>query len=176
MKLYDGRETAAGSDAPGEASEPDRHRVGIAEYAVSTTGATLTTSGLGSCVGVALYDERAGVAGLVHVMLPSATGPGEEPAKFADTGTMLLVDELERAGASRRRLVAKMAGGSDMLDFSTGASIGDRNVQQVRRTLADCDVPIVGEDVGGEYGRSLRLDGDTGTLVIRRANRVETTL
>lgn len=172
MKVYD-----AGIPN-GRGREPERLRVGIAEYEVATDGAVLTTSGLGSCVGVALYDDAAEAAGLAHVMLPAAPERTDaKPAKFADAGTTLLVDELERAGASRERLVAKLAGGSDMLDFSNGdAGIGERNVREVRRTLADHGVALVAEDVGGSYGRSLRLESATGALVVRSAHRENTTL
>jgi chemotaxis protein CheD len=166
MKVYD--ETG---DRTGEGGE-QRRQVGIAEYEVTEDGADLTTSGLGSCLGVAMYDAEAGVAGLVHVMLPSADEAEDtNPAKFADTGIRLLVEELERAGASRDRLVAKVAGGSDMLDFSShGSGIGIRNVDVVERTLDELAVPIVAEDVGGDHGRSIRLDGETGELLVKTAN------
>ena len=145
---------------------------------MTADGATLTTSGLGSCVGVALYAEASGAAGLVHVMLPVAAEMDDgKPAKFADTGTELLIDELEAVGARRTNIEAKIAGGSDMLDFSDGgSSIGDRNVDQVKETLAENDVPLVGEDVGGDHGRSLRLESTTGNLIIKSANREDHTL
>jgi chemotaxis protein CheD len=167
MKVYDGSRTdeTAGTD-------PERVKVGIAEYEVTTDGAHLTTSGLGSCIGVGLVDVASGVAGLVHVMLPSAEEVDDDnPAKFADSGTELLVAEMERNGADASGLRAKIAGGSDMLDFSeSGASIGARNADQVRETLADHGIPIVGEDVGGDHGRSLRLEAATGDLVVKSAN------
>lgn len=172
MKVYDGSQTDDND------SGPDRVKVGIAEYEVTADSAALTTSGLGSCVGVALYDSRAGVAGLVHVMLPTADEMKDgAPAKFADTGTQLLIDEMEAIGADSHRIEAKIAGGSDMLDFSdSGPGIGDRNTQQVRDTLAENDVPLVEEDVGGDHGRSLRLDASTGDLVVKSANRENRTL
>lgn len=173
MKVYDGSGSGDTQD-----SQPERLKVGIAEYEVTADGATLTTSGLGSCVGVGLYSPVSGVAGLVHVMLPAADEMNDgKPAKFADTGTELLVEELESVGAERRNIEAKIAGGSDMLDFSEGGSgIGDRNVEQVKQTLADHDIPITGEDVGGDHGRSLRLKATTGNLIVRSANRDDQTL
>lgn len=170
MKVYDGSETGQPDDG-----EPDRIKVGIAEYEVTTDGAHLTTSGLGSCIGVALIDPVAEVAGLVHVMLPKAEEMEDgNAAKFADTGTELLVEEMERAGADRNGIEAKIAGGSDMLDFSeSGSSIGVRNAEQVRATLEEYDIPIVGEDVGGDHGRSLRLETSSGNLVIKSANETD---
>lgn len=170
MKVYDGSQSEGSADA-----DPERVKVGIAEYEVTTNGADLTTSGLGSCIGVALYDDRADIAGLVHVMLPAADEMKEgKPAKFADSGTELLLEELEAAGARRANIKAKLAGGSDMLDFSDGgSSIGDRNVEKVRETLDAHDIPVIDEDVGGDHGRSLRLESRTGHLVVKSANRDE---
>ncbi|MFC7132892.1 MULTISPECIES: chemotaxis protein CheD [Salinibaculum] len=174
MKVYDG----STQSEQAEEAEPERVKVGIAEYDVTTDGAVLTTSGLGSCIGVALHDPETGVSGLVHVMLPSADEMDDgNAAKFADTGTELLVEELEAAGASTRRIEAKIAGGSDMLDFSeSGTGIGVRNAEQVRETLSEYGIPIVGEDVGGDHGRSLRLESRTGDLVVKSANQEDSRL
>ena len=168
MKVYDGSQ-AEGATEP----EPEQRKVGIAEYEVATDGAVLTTSGLGSCVGVALHDPHSGVAGLVHVMMPSADEvDGGDPAKFADTGTELIVEEVTAAGADPDQLVAKLAGGSDMLDFSeSGGGIGERNAAVVRETLQALEVPITAEDIGGDHGRSLRLESRTGDLVVKSAKQ-----
>jgi chemotaxis protein CheD len=167
MKVYDG------SSGTSTESRQERLKVGIAEYEVTTSGANLTTSGLGSCLGIAMYDETAGVAGLVHIMLPSADEVDDtNEAKFADTGIELLVSEMERAGASTRHIEAKVAGGSDMLDFSqNGSGIGVRNVEQVEETLDSLNIPIVSQDVGGDHGRSLKLDGNSGDLTVKSANK-----
>lgn len=171
MKVYGGQ-----SDTDVQ-STPDRIKVGIAEYEVTTDGAVLTTSGLGSCIGVAIHDAVAPVSGLVHVMLPSADGMEGNPAKFADTGIQTLVEALEAEGGDTANMIAKIAGGSDMLDFSeTGSGIGERNAQTVRSTLDEYGIPIVGEDVGGDHGRSLRLEGLSGDLVVKSANEDTRTL
>ncbi|WP_136687649.1 chemotaxis protein CheD [Halorhabdus amylolytica] len=168
MKVYDGSKAA-------ESEPTERIKVGIAEYDVSTNGAVLTTSGLGSCIGVAIYDRAVGASGLVHVMLPTAEDvDGGNPAKFADTGVETLVSALEDEGADSSNMIAKIAGGSDMLDFSkNGSGIGARNLTVVRETLDALDIPIVEADVGGDHGRSLRLEGETGDLIVKSANREE---
>ncbi|WP_226022092.1 chemotaxis protein CheD [Halomicrobium salinisoli] len=172
MKVYDG---SSADESAGPA--PDRRKVGIAEYEVATGNTVLTTSGLGSCVGVGLYDPTAGVAGLVHVMLPAAEEGEGARAKFADTGVAVLLDAMADAGADSDDLEAKIAGGSDMLDLSgDGSSIGTRNVDAVREALDEHGVPIVAEDVGGRHGRSLRLEGPTGDLVVKSADQDATTL
>jgi chemotaxis protein CheD len=168
MKVYDGTRAE-----PAPEPEPERRKVGIAEYEVATDGAALTTSGLGSCIGVALFDATTGIAGLVHVMLPAADEVADDnAAKVADAGTELLVEEMLEAGADRAGLEAKIAGGSDMLDFSEeGGGIGQRNARVVRETLDAYDIPVVAEDVGGDHGRSLRLEAESGDLVVKCANR-----
>jgi len=173
MKVYDGSQSETASQ-----NAPERIKVGIAEYKVTTDAALLTTSGLGSCIGIAIYDELSGAAGLVHVMLPSAADiDGGNRAKFADTGVEALVEALESEGASTDTMRAKIAGGSDMLDFSeSGSSIGSRNAKQVRRTLEEYDIPIIGEDLGGDHGRSIKLETETGDLIVKSANTESLTL
>ncbi|QSG10053.1 chemotaxis protein CheD [Halapricum desulfuricans] len=170
MKVYDGQAESE--------SKPEQIKIGIAEYDVTRNGAVLTTSGLGSCIGVALHDETVPVSGLVHVMLPSADeAENGNPAKFADTGVETLIEELEDAGGDRSNMVAKIAGGSDMLDFSeSGSGIGQRNAEQVQETLEEHGIPVVGADIGGDHGRSIKLKGSTGQLVVKSANKGSTEL
>lgn len=152
-------------------------RVGVAEYAVVDDGSDITTSGLGSCLGVALVDSTAGVAGLAHVMLPTdQVGRDGGPAKFADTGIRALFGAMERAGASADRTVARLAGASQMFDFSGSPPVGERNVAAAHEALDSLGIPIVGEDVGGGSGRSLRLLGASGELLVRTADGDEYTV
>lgn len=148
--------------------EANREVVGIAEYAISTDDTVLATNGLGSCIALALVDSEAGVAGLAHLMLPSTAVGRGEPSKFADAGTELLVEELVARGASADSMEAKLAGGSDVVDV-LAPGVGPHNAAAVRETLAAMDVPVVGEDVGGDHGRSVRLDPATGDLVVESA-------
>lgn len=143
--------------------------IGIAEYQVTTTGAELSTHGLGSCVGVSLFDQRAGVAGLIHIKRPSQElNTHHAAAAFADSGIELLVEEMVVEGAVQRRLEAKMAGGSDICSFTRSEqSIGDRNVAQATATLDQLNIEIVEQDTGGDSARSLYFDGETGILRIK---------
>jgi chemotaxis protein CheD len=153
--------------------------IGIAEYAVTPNGAELSTFGLGSCVAVALYDPDSGVSGLAHVMLPRKGGADDSDAigKFADTAVKAMLAEMAEYGADRDNVRAKVVGGSEMFDFSGIAEgVGRRNVEAVERELDSHDVPIEAEDVGGDHGRSVRFDGDTGTLVLKTAEDGETEL
>lgn len=163
MKIY-GRETDP-------RDQPETVKVGIADYAVAQSGVTFTTSGLGSCVGVALYDRRARVGGLAHVMLPASRGAeGENEAKYADTAIAAMLAEMNEQGARCVSISAKLAGGSSVLDFeSLNGDIGTRNVEAVEAALADRGVAIAAADVGGDHGRSLRFESATATLLVRSA-------
>ncbi|WP_368409399.1 chemotaxis protein CheD [Halorussus gelatinilyticus] len=152
---------------------PDRVRVGVADLAVATGETRVTTSGLGSCVGVAVADPESGVAGLAHVMLPDATGDDRgKPAKSVEAGVERLLAELEAAGGDPERAEAKLAGGSKMFDFSgVSEGVGERNVERTRTALGERDVPIVAEDVGGDYGRSVELIPETWTLTVTSTHK-----
>lgn len=149
-------------------------RVGVAEYAVVADDTVVTTSGLGSCLGVALHDRSAGVSGLVHAMLPCAKdGRGGDPAKFVDTGVRTTFAAMERSGARVDTTRAKLAGASRMFEFSNTPPIGARNVEAAHAVIGRLGITIEGEDVGGDGGRSLRLDGVTGELHVRTAGADE---
>lgn len=152
--------------------DADRVRVGVAELGVASGPTRLTTSGLGSCVGVAVGDPTAGVAGLAHAMLPESTGDDpRKPAKSVDSAVERLLAAVEAEGADPDGVEAKIAGGSRMFDFSgVGEGVGERNVERTREALADRDVPVVAEDVGGDYGRSLALVPETWTLTVTSAH------
>ncbi|MED3660422.1 chemotaxis protein CheD [Ureibacillus sp. FSL K6-8385] len=152
-------------------------KVGIAQMGVAKPPDTIRTSGLGSCVGVVLYDETKKVAGLVHIMLPdSSLSRSETPniAKFADTGIKGLEEMLLKEGAQKCRLKAKIAGGAQMFQFSSSKEImriGQRNVEAVKRVLKELGIPIIAEDTGGSSGRTIEFNPATGKLMIRTVNQ-----
>ncbi len=142
----------------------------------------IRTSGLGSCVGVVLYDEISHTAGMVHVMLPDsclAKADIINRAKFADTGIQALIHELERRGIRPGRLKAKIAGGAQMFHFKSGSDlmkIGPRNVAAVKEQLQMAHIPILSEDTGGNSGRTIEFDPITFLLHIRTVNKGEQTI
>ncbi|MFB6296482.1 MAG: chemotaxis protein CheD [Halobacteriales archaeon] len=161
-----------------DAVETRRRRLGIAEHEVATEPAVLTTSGLGSCVGIALYDGG-GRGGLAHCMLPSAADADDadaKPAKYVDTAIETLRAELVEAGASPGDLRAKIAGGSDMLGLSGGPTVGERNAAAAREELDARGIPVVATETGGGQGRSLAFETATGRLSIAAADGSETDL
>ena len=153
--------------------------VGMADLNVCESPEALKTIGLGSCVGIVLYDSISKVAGLAHIMLPDSTSitNNENVAKFADTGTETLINLLEsKYKVNKRRLKAKIAGGAQMFNFGNkneALKIGDRNIEATRQTLALHNIPIVSEDVGKNYGRTITFYPDTSELAIKSYGRPE---
>ena len=167
----------------------DRIKVGVAEYAAAKGEATIMTSGLGSCVGIALVDTGTGVTGLAHAMLPAADeragtagadeagtaatdgGDGLSRGKYVDTAVPALLDAMAERGADRSRVEARLAGGSAMFDFSSaGGGVGERNVAAAEAILDEYGIPVIATDVGGDHGRSLALESPSGSLSVQRAH------
>lgn len=152
-------------------------QVGIADMNIVRAPHLIRTSGLGSCVGVVLYDLDLALAGLAHVMLPSSTlarNKNFHPAKCADTAIPALYQLLLQHGARTYYLKAKLAGGAQM--FKTMLQndlmrIGPRNVEAVKHELLKLKIPIVAEDVGGSSGRTIEFNPLTGILSIRTVNK-----
>lgn len=147
-------------------------RVGMADYKVVKAPDQLITTGLGSCVGIALYDPRTKVAGLAHIMLPDSTRglPSSNVGKFADTAIPAVLIEMESLGAERYRIQAKIAGGAQMFQFADNNDhnrIGERNVEAVVEILNNLRIPILAQDTGGRRGRTISFDPNTGRLLVR---------
>lgn len=147
-------------------------QVGIADYKIARNPCRLITLGLGSCVGVSLYDPVTKVGGLLHVMLPDSTqfNNVSKPAKFADLGIPLLIKEMRAMGVNTCRLQAKLVGGAQMfsgLDEKLTLNIGQRNTEKSREILKSLGIPILAEEVGGNRGRTMILDTQTGDVLIR---------
>lgn len=153
-------------------------KVGVAESAVSATGQTLRTSGVGSCLAIALCDVEREIAGLGHPMLPRfADHASPKREKFVDTTIDDLLDDLVDAGARPGAVDAVLVGGAQMFDFSfsdgdpeSTGSVGPRNVETAEEHLRDRGVDLRGERTGGSVGRSVKLDGGTGALTVRTAS------
>lgn len=143
--------------------------VKMADHAVGDENTVLATLGLGSCIGIALYDKFSKVGGLVHIMLPENPG-GKKNVKYADTGIPFLIEELNNLGAKKRRLTAKIVGGAGMFKSESGDSvmqIGKRNIKAVKNTLTDLGIEIIGSDVGKDYGRSMYFYLDDGRVEVK---------
>lgn len=135
----------------------------------STPSEELVALGLGSCIGLALVDRTAGVAGLAHIVLPESHETVDQPGKFADTAVPELIVQLRRAGAVERRIEAAMVGGARMFEMSGGLDIGARNAEAVEAALAHARVPLRAAQTGGSQGRTIKINVGEGLVSVRIA-------
>jgi len=150
----------------------DEIRVGIADLNVTSSPNKLITVGLGSCIGITIYDKLKKNGGLLHIMLPDSTQFSNitNPLKFADLGVPILLKQILDMGSLKRDIVAKIAGGASMFNFSDKSmimDIGNRNAIAVKKVLEELNIPLLGEDTGGNKGRTVILETENGSVQIR---------
>jgi len=152
-------------------------KVAMADLNVAGPNGILRTTGLGSCVGLTLYDPVAKIGGLAHVMLPSSSIAREGQlnlAKYADTALPVLLNKMMDMGAVQARMVAKMAGGAQMFSFAGAGDtmrIGPRNVESCKEGLQQMGIALIAEDTGENYGRTVELDCFTGKFTVRSVQK-----
>jgi chemotaxis protein CheD len=128
-------------------------QVGMADLKVAKAPDKLMTAGLGSCIGICLLDKNKKIGSLTHIMLPSSAQAKntQNRAKFADTGLEMVLEEMQKSGASVSSLVAKIAGGAQMFKFSGESDIlkiGERNALAVEEHLDKYRIRILARDTG----------------------------
>src|SRR5699024_4014713 len=157
-------------------------RVGISDLNTVSSPQMIRTSGLGSCVGVVIYDLNMKVGGMSHIMLPDSLATQQQHIneyKYADTALPILVNKIIRIGGRRAMLEAKIAGGAQMFNMSSNLDImriGPRNVEAVQTTIKQLNIPIISSDVGGNFGRTIDFDPETGKLMIKSVNQPDKTI
>ncbi len=149
--------------------------VGIADMKVLKGSGEIITYALGSCIGIAFYDQAVKCGALLHIMLPVNLENGNtSPLKYADSGIKATLDAMVRNGAARSRIKAKIAGGAQMFALSASmGNIGKRNIQSVKLRLQQEHIPLLKEDVGGEIARTMVLNVATGDVFIRSFGKPE---
>ncbi len=138
-------------------------------FVSSSPGDELVAIGLGSCIGLAMLDRSARVAGLAHVVLPesgTATGPA---GKFADLAVPALLDLVRRAGARRERIETALVGGARMFAMGGGLDIGARNEAAVREALRAHNLTVRVAETGGNSGRTVRVYVSDGIINVHQA-------
>ena len=155
--------------------------VKVAHHATGGTGDVLVTLGLGSCVAILLHDRQAKVGGLAHVLLPepALARDRDNYAKFATTAVPMMVKELAALGARAPRLEARLVGGASM--FTTlmvpgSLNMGERNIRAARAALREAGIPVLGEAVGGDFGRSVRFTVADGRALVTSVGRTDVVL
>ncbi len=153
--------------------------VGISDLNIAQKGDLLVTYALGSCVGICLYDPVTKTAGLSHIMLPTIadfSSSNTVREKYADTASEILLQKMLNMGAQKLRIRAKIAGGAQMFSNISNmslAGIGERNVIAVKQELLRLRIPIVAEDTGRDYGRTVFFDADEGIMKVKSVNKGE---
>lgn len=147
-------------------------KIGIAEWAVARAPDKIITLGLGSCVGLTLFDPILKIGGMVHIMLPDSTQfqTADNKAKYADTAVQLLLDQITKCGSEPKKLQAKLAGGAQMFNFKGRTNIlqiGARNSAMVKSILSDLHIKILSERIGGSIGRTMIFDLGSGDVIIK---------
>lgn len=156
-------------------------KVGMADLKVCKSPDSITTLGLGSCIGVAIVDPETKVGGLAHVMLPDSTAIKNNTniAKFADTGIAELVRLMVAEGANKSRMVAKIAGGAQMFAATTKNDlmrVGERNAEASKKKLKELGIRVLAEDTGANYGRTVEFYPETGDFLIKAVGKPPRTI
>ena len=149
--------------------------VGMGDGVVARQPHTVSCLGLGSCVAVVLYDTRQRIGGMAHIMLPVAKGINKLPSPYhcSDTAIDSLLEELSNRGSRRQDIVAKIAGGARMFACDNGSQpgIGQQNIASIKSILAMKGIPLVGKDIGGNYGRSIQFHLDSGKVIVKAVGK-----
>lgn len=151
-------------------------KIGIGELDIAVPPDKIITIGLGSCIGIAIYDSINKIVGLSHIMLPDSTGFTNQSnlMKFADLAIPVLVEKMIQKGAQKRNMKSKIAGGACMFNFPDKPSsldIGKRNTLAVKDILSNLNIPIISEDTGGSSGRTMIIESETCKVFIKTVGK-----
>lgn len=140
----------------------------------------LITYSLGSCIAVIIYDPKAKVGGMLHYMLPESSLDLEKaklnPTMFADTGIAMLFRQSYQYGAKKENIIVKAVGGAQILDQNGIFNIGKRNYLAMRKIFWRNNVLVAAEHVGGMVNRTVRLEMQTGRVILKVAGDGEVEL
>lgn len=149
--------------------------IGISDLNIASPPDILATYALGSCIGICLLDKTKNIGGLAHIMLPSSkesSKASDNPRRYADTGILELVNMLKRKGVMPTNLTAKIAGGAQMFQTNSAAfNVGARNVVAVKKVLEMLRIPIIAEDTGADYGRTVFFNVATGVMQVKSVTK-----
>ena len=139
-------------------------RVGMADYKLCRPPDRISTLGLGSCMGVVIYNDQTRWCGLAHIMMPDSKkiSQNENRMKFVDTCLADMYQELLQHGRGNGgHYYAKIAGGARMFSHHSQnelLNIGENNLKAVCDFLEEHHIPIQAEDVGRDFGRTIVFD------------------
>lgn len=147
--------------------------VQIADLQISNQpSAVIVTRGLGSCLGITFYDPVKKFGAMAHAMLPDSTKARitANPHRFVNSCITEMVQEFEKRGCPRNRIVAKMFGGAHMFSFINTDSVlnvGQKNIDMALSLLKELGIKISGQETGGTFGRTIEFRIDTGIVLVK---------
>ena len=145
-----------------------RVHVGQGEHFITSDPNVVLSTILGSCVAMCLRDPQIGVGGMNHFLLPEGNVGDGAPARYGSYAMELLINDLLKRGAHRKRLEAKVFGGANVLKGFTSNPVGTRNAEFVRQYLQAEHIPIIAEDLCGIHPRKIWFFADSGRVVVNR--------
>ena len=137
------------------------------EFFVSGEDIVMTTV-LGSCVSACIRDPRLGIGGMNHFMLPDGELGGGSSARYGSYAMELLINELQKAGARRSGLEAKVFGGGAVLKGFNDTQVGQRNIEFVLDYLKAEHIPVLAQDLGDTCPRKIFFFPVDGRVLVRR--------
>lgn len=150
------------------------HQIGMAQLLVARAPDVIRSSGLGSCVGIILYDPFNRIGGMAHAMLPKhRPGRDDNRAKYVDTSIDTMLADMEQLGCNKINIIAKLAGGAQMFpdaERENSQLIGAKNAAAAEEYLQALGIPIIAKDIGGHAGRTLEFSCEDGSLSIKTIN------
>ena len=153
----------------------NRIELRMGEGVVTGAPHIISSLGLGSCVVVILYDSQRKIGGVAHIMLPDSNSVNgyHTPYQCANTAITALIEEMRDTEATRQNLMAKMVGGARMFADYDGSStgIGDQNIMNIKQLLERERIALIGEQIGGNYGRSIEFYLDSGKVIVRAVGK-----
>src|SRR5262247_1235298 len=102
---------------------------------------------LGSCVSACLWDPLRRVGGMNHFMLPGAANASGDSGRLGVYAMEVLMNQMVRLGADKKRLVAKVFGGASGLEGMEALNIGNQNSVFVLEFLREEEIPVLAQDL-----------------------------
>ena len=141
------------------------------DFAVSDDREDVMTTVLGSCVAACIYDPRSQVGGLNHFLLPGENAGSSTSMSYGLNAMELLINNMLKQGASRKRFQAKLFGGARMIKGLS--DIGQQNATFALDFLKMEGIPCVSQSLGGTSARRIRFWPTTGRVQLRMMGNVD---
>jgi chemotaxis protein CheD len=146
--------------------------VNMANMSIAKAPHVLVTRGLGSCLGIALYDPTKKIGAMAHPMLPDIEKAKvkSNPARFVNSVIDKMLEDLKKEGCLKKNLVVKLFGGAHMFSFIAQDSIlnvGEKNIEMAKSIFRQLGLKITAEELRGNIGRTIELNLEDGKVRLK---------